>query len=139
MDINGDGSARNDPAFVDPDVPGVDALFDEWECLRDQAGGFAERNSCRAAAVHRLDVRFALGLARIGERTVELIVDGLNLLDPDVGLRDRALYLLDPEGSLEAGPDGTVTVPLIANPEFGERRVRNASGRVLRLGLQVRF
>jgi hypothetical protein len=49
VDVNGDGSGRNDPAFVDPSIGGVSNLVGEWDCLRSQSGRFAERNSCRAS------------------------------------------------------------------------------------------
>ncbi|UCF20472.1 MAG: TonB-dependent receptor [Gemmatimonadota bacterium] len=137
VDANGDGSARNDPAFVDPAITGMDALLQEWDCLADQAGEFVERNSCRGPDTHRLDARLALGVVNFSGHPVELGVDLLNALDTDTGLRDRALYLIDRNATIATDPDGTVTLPLVVNPRFGEALVRRTSGRSLRLGLRV--
>ncbi|NJD20055.1 MAG: hypothetical protein FIA95_12340 [Gemmatimonadetes bacterium] len=46
VDANGDGSFRNDVAFV-PAAGDLAELLDAWPCLADQAGAFAVRNSCR--------------------------------------------------------------------------------------------
>ena len=53
------------------------------DCLRSQAGSFADRNSCRGSALHILDLRVRLGLARIQGHSFDIVVDGLNLLDDD--------------------------------------------------------
>ncbi|HEX2187792.1 MAG TPA: carboxypeptidase-like regulatory domain-containing protein, partial [Longimicrobiaceae bacterium] len=116
VDANGDGSARNDPAFVDPGVPGFAEAASGWDCLA--AGGFAVRNSCRQDGVHSLDARIALDLLRTGRGSASLVVDGLNLLSSDAGEPDTALYLVDPARSLGTA-DGRVTLPLVANPNFG--------------------
>lgn len=137
VDVNGDGSGQNDPAFVDPTIPGMDELLADWDCLAEQVGAFAERNSCRAPGVHLLDARVALALFNYQGRPVELVVDALNLLDTDVGIRDRALYLIDRTATLQTGPDGTITLPLVVNPNFGEALVRRSSGRSLRLGVRA--
>jgi len=55
VDVNGDGSGMNDPAFVDPEIPGMNALLDEWDCLAEMVGDFAERNACRGPSIHFLD------------------------------------------------------------------------------------
>jgi hypothetical protein len=137
VDANGDGSAQNDPAFVDPAIVGMDALLAEWDCLADQAGEFAERNSCRGPGIHRLDARLALGVYDFRGHPVELVVDLLNAFDADTGLRDHALVLIDRNGTIQMDPDGTVTLPLVVNPRFGEELIRRTSGRSLRLGLRV--
>ncbi len=140
VDANGDGSARNDPAFVDGSLPGMQPLLAAWGCLGSQVGQFAVRNSCRASAVHTLDVRLALIPFRVGGAPVELVVDGLNLVDSDVGDVDRALYLVDPSRAVSRDPvTGDVTVPLIVNPNFGERVARWTTGRRLRVGLRVNY
>jgi hypothetical protein len=139
VDANADGSWRNDPAYVDDEVPGVADLFTSWECLRTQAGGFAERNSCRGPNRRTLDLRLALGPFRLGA-PVELVLDALNLLDAEFADVDRALYLVDPAGSLVTDPaTGVVTVPLVANPDFGRAIRRYGSGRYLRIGLRVNY
>jgi hypothetical protein len=138
VDANGDGSARNDPAFVDDDVPGFAEAQDGWECLGSQVGGFAERNACREPGVHALDARISLDLLRSGRRSASLVVDGLNLLSSDEGEVDRALYLVNPAGALGTA-NGQVTVPLSANPNFGDPIARFATGRTLRIGFQVSY
>jgi hypothetical protein len=137
VDVNGDGSDRNDPAFVDPGIPGMETLLQRWGCLADQVGSFAQRNSCRGPDVHRLDVRFAIGLYELRGQPIELVVDALNLFDTDTGLRDRALFLIDREGTLETSPEGTLILPLVVNPRFGESLVRRVTGRSLRFGVRI--
>jgi hypothetical protein len=137
VDVNGDGSGLNDPAYIDPAVAGIDELLQEWDCLADHLDEFAERNSCRGPDVHLLDVRFALGLVEAQGLPVEIVLDGLNLLDTDTGQRDRALFLIDRQVDLVTNPDGSITVPLVTNPNFGEALVRRSSGRVFRIGIRV--
>lgn len=136
VDANGDGSARNDPAFVDPSVPGLQEVLSAWDCL--ETGRFAERNACREDGVHALDARLAFDLLRVGGHSAALVVDGLNLLSSDAGEPDRALYLVDPGGALQRPADGVV-VPLVANPDFGSPIARWATGRTLRLGFELSY
>ncbi len=68
---------------------------------------------------------------------MEIVLDGLNLLDTDTGVRDRALFLIDREADLLTNPDGSITLPLVANPNFGEPLVKRSSGRVFRVGIRV--
>jgi hypothetical protein len=139
VDANADGSWRNDPAWVDDAVTGVSDLFTTWECLRTQVGRFAERNSCRGPTRKTLDLRLALGPFRLGY-PVELVVDGMNLLDTEFADVDRALYLVDPAGTLTRdAATGVVTVPLVANDNFGNAIRRYGSGRYLRIGLRVNY
>ncbi|HEX7050784.1 MAG TPA: TonB-dependent receptor [Longimicrobiales bacterium] len=140
VDANGDGSTRNDPAFVDDAIPGTAELISEWDCLADQVGRFAERNACRTDPVQSLDLRLRVGLVATGRYTAELVVDGLNLIESEIGVPDRALYLVDPTQPLAVdAATGRVTVPLIANPHFGELLVRRNTGRALRLGLRLSY
>jgi hypothetical protein len=139
VDANADGSWRNDPAYVDDQVEGVADLFSSWQCLRTQVGGFAERNSCRGPTQQTLDLRVALGPFRLGY-PVELVVDAMNLLDTEFADVDRALYLVDPAGALATDPvTGVVTVPLVANPNFGNAIRRYGQGRYLRIGVRVNY
>jgi hypothetical protein len=60
------------------------------------------------------------------------------VVEADGGLRDHALYLVDRTGTLTTNAStGVVTVPLIANPAFGDLLARRSSGRAVRLGLRV--
>jgi hypothetical protein len=137
VDVNGDGAAGNDPAFIDETIPGVTDLMGDWECLADQAGRFADRNSCRGPSLHLLDARAAVGFLRLQGHPVEVVVDVLNILDADIGTRDAALYLIDRDQDLLIAADGTVTVPLVTNPNFGEALSHYGSGRAFRLGLRI--
>ncbi len=139
VDANGDGSAVNDPAFVDATVPGMSSLLSRWDCVRGQLGRFAERNACRDPGVHSLDLRITLDLP-LGRAPIAVAIDALNILESDVGVRDHALYLVDPTGTLTTNAAaGTVTVPLVANPEFGNLLVHRTTGRELRIGLRVNY
>jgi hypothetical protein len=139
VDANADGSWRNDPAFVDDQVAGVTDLLPAWPCLLEQVGRFARRNACRGPTVQRLDLRLVFGPFRLGY-PLEVMVDALNVLDAEYAEVDRALFLVDPAGSLSTDPvTGVVTVPLVANPGFGTVIRRLGSGRALRFGIRVNY
>jgi hypothetical protein len=140
VDVNGDGSARNDPAFIDPQIPGTDELLATWPCLNALAAQFATRNACRAPNLHSLDARVSLDIVRSDRYAAQVVVDGLNLLASDAGQVDRALYLIDSAASLGGNQStGTVSIPFIINPEFGQVRTRYAPQRMIRLGLRVSY
>jgi len=138
VDASGTGSG-NDPAFIDASVPGTSALLGQWACLRGQVGRFAARNSCRDPSVQGLDLRATVNLVRAGHTPVVLVIDALNVLQSDVGLRDHALYLIDATKSLTVNAAGVVNVPLVANPNFGNVLVHAATGRELRIGLRANY
>lgn len=137
VDVNGDGSGRNDPAFIDGSLPGMGQLLSSWDCLAEQDRQFVERNSCRGPSVHRLDLRLAVGLFRFQDMPLEIVLDAMNLLDADLGVTDAALYLIDAENPIQTNPDGTITVPLIVNSNFGEPLSHYSTGRAFRLGLRM--
>jgi hypothetical protein len=140
VDVNGDGSGSNDPAFVDEAIAGIVELAGSWDCLREQLGRFAERNACRQDSVHSLDGRFGLKFTRGAQVSGELFVEALNLIHSPMGEPDRALYLIDRGGSmLENSANGVVTLPLVTNPNFGKPLSRTDAGRTLRVGLQLGF
>jgi hypothetical protein len=138
VDMNGDGSFGNDPAFIDPAAPGASALLQAWPCLAQQQGQMAARNSCRAAGVSRLDLRLRLATLHTLQGDAQVIVDALNLLDSDDAIPDRAVYLVNPTGSTTTNAStGVVTVPLVINPNFGRPLLRLTTGRSVRLGLRL--
>ena len=140
VDANGDGSGDNDPAFVDDLVPGADSVIAAWDCLASQVGGFVERNSCRDPGVQALDLRLSVGVARLAGYPAELVVDAINLLESDVGVRDHALYLVDRGAALATNPStGVTTVPLVPNPNFGRILARQTTGRFFRVGLRFNY
>jgi hypothetical protein len=134
--MNADGVPGNDPAFVGPDA--VQLLASEWSCLDDLQGQFVERNSCREPAVHALDLRVSLRIARIAGGDAEVFVDGLNLIASREAVRDHALYLIDPDEPIDTSEPRGPRVPLVANSNFGEPLILLRRARAFRLGLQLR-
>lgn len=138
VDINGDGSDGNDPAFVDGDIPGVTEMASRYPCL--QVGQFAERNACRDPGLSTIDLRLGIGPVRMGGYPVELWVEALNVTDAELVVRDHALFLVDAASPLTRDPTaGTVTVPLVVNENFGEPVAYRGSGRSVRFGLRVNY
>jgi len=135
LDANGDGSPFNDVAFVPTSGPAIEALAQEWDCLSGAQGTFAERNSCRGDAIHTLDLRLSLGLPPVAGISSRLVVDGLNLTDRDMGLRDDNLLLLR-SGTLNP-VNGGVEVPYKVNPGFGNWVYRGDTGRMVRVGIRI--
>ena len=126
-------------AYVDPELDGISELIGQWDCLRPQVNRFAERNSCRLPPTNHLDLRLSLRLFQRSKFPTEIILDGVNVLEPDVGVPDNALYLIDAAGSLTTDPDGTVNVPLVTNPTFGKLLVRRTNGRFVRVGIRINY
>jgi hypothetical protein len=138
VDVNGDGSGSNDPAFVDDDVAGMSEVLGAWDCLRTQVGRFAERNACRQSGVHSLNARLGLTLVRSAGTSAGVFVEGINLIQSSQAEPDRALYLIDRNAALVVNQaTGLVTTPLVANTHFGMPLARFGTGRLLRIGLQV--
>ena len=135
LDANGDGSFVNDVAFVPESGTVLDELAAQWECLSRDRGGFAQRNGCRADPVHSLDVRLSVGLPRVGGVASALVVDGLNLTDTDMGVRDDNLLLLG-SGNVTSTAQG-VEVPYTVNPGFGNWVFRSDTGRMIRVGIRI--
>lgn len=137
VDVNGDGSGNNDPAFLDASVsPALSA----GGCT-SATNVFAERNSCREEAAHSLDLRASIGLplrAADGTR-LSLVFDAFNLVSSDVGIVDRALFLIDPAGVLGTDNQGNVTLPLVPNPNFGNLISRRNDPRLFRIGLRMEY
>lgn len=138
VDANGDGIPNNDPPFVDPTVPGMSELIDEWSCLSEAIGDFASRNSCRADPVHTLDASAAVRLFTVYGMAASVLVEAFDLLDAERRMPDDALYLVATDVPLDVN-GGVVNVPLVANPDFGTPRAWPLSGRTLRLGLSLNW
>jgi hypothetical protein len=138
VDANGDGSGTNDPAFIDPALPGMDALLATWDCLHASAGDFAERNACRAPGTHALDLRASVRLFAAAGMAGTLFVDALDLLDSGFTLTDRALLLVEPGAGLDAHDSG-IRVPLVVNPRFGKPLARTSTARALRVGFSIHW
>jgi hypothetical protein len=134
VDANGDGSFRNDVAFVDDALVG--SIPDLDACISDQRGAFAARNSCRGPSAHTLDLRIGFRLSQLMGRDVSLLLDGLNLIEAEEGVIDDALLLVDPSGTITSA-GGVVTIPLTANPDFGSLLYSTSRGRMLRVGLRI--
>ncbi len=139
VDMNGDGSGENDPAFIDNAIAGTSDLLSGHGCLASQAGEFVERNSCREGGVHGLDVRLGVRLPfRVMGSQLRIMVDAFNVVSSETGIVDRAVYLVDPAQPLTS-VGGNVTVPLVANPGFGTLLARRGEPRIVRLGLKVDY
>jgi len=137
VDANGDGSVRNDVAFV-PDEATLGSLLDVWSCLEEQTGGFAARNSCRGPVRHTVNARVRVELGEVGGRSVSLTVDALNLVESSDGVVDDALLLIDPSGGIATSADGsTVTLPTRLNDAFDTVRYPTSPGRMIRIGARI--
>ena len=134
VDVNGDGSGLNDPAFVPEAVRS--AGLEAASCLTSEVGGIATRNSCRAPGVHSVDARLSLGLFGVGQFEASLTVEAFNILDADLGLPDTALLLVD-EGQSLVQESGTTLIPTRINPAFGEVTQPLQQGRLLRVGFRI--
>lgn len=136
VDVNGDGDAGNDPAFVDPQVPRINDLLAGWSCLAEASGRFVERNACRGDALKALDLAARVPVLRFGTATASLAVEAIHLLGAGPSIPDPALYLVDRDDFLTT--EGTrVTVPLLVNPGFGSPLVRPEGGRRVRVGAAI--
>lgn len=140
VDANGDGSGNNDPAFVNTSIPGIPGLIAQYPCLDGQQNQFAQRNSCRSDMVHALDLNLAVGLPvrSLGGR-VEVTLDAFNLVASKTGLVDRALVLVDPQGTLTTNGQGQLVLPLIANPDFGKLMSLRTENRLVRIGFRLSY
>lgn len=138
VDANADGDGANDPAFIDPTLPGMTDLLAGNDCLNSQAGTFAERNSCRGDFVHRLDVRASFRLATLRTGRVDLVVDALDLLATESGRVDGALLVVDRATPVTTNPiSGVTSVPYRVNPEFGRVLADRSPGVLWRVGLRI--
>ncbi|MEJ2218888.1 MAG: hypothetical protein P8099_20070 [Gemmatimonadota bacterium] len=140
IDANGDGVAGNDPAFVDGAVDGVQALLDRHDCLRQNVGHFAERNSCRDPMRQWVDAWLTLDIPGRNGINARLTVQALNLGGAGGRIYDHALYRLDPNGALVVdNAAGTVNIPLVANPHFLEPLFQAPDPPRARITLTVEF
>jgi hypothetical protein len=139
VDVNGDGSGGNDPAFLSSTIPGLDQAYAQASCSGSVSSVFAARNSCREKIQQSLDLHLGVGLPVGGKRDrLFLEVDAFNVFSTETGLVDRALVLVDPSGTLTSS-SGHVQLPLIANPKFGTLLVRRGEPRAIRVGLRMEY
>lgn len=136
VDANGDGSPWNDPAIV-TGAPDAQGLLAAWGCEAPASGGILPRNACRGAGVHGLDLQLSWAGLSLGGGTLALTVEALGLIEPVDGLRDTALYRVDAGASLPDPVGETQTLPLLANPRFGEVLRPWVPGRLLRIGFRL--
>lgn len=151
-DVNGDGLNFNDRAMVSQDLQFASAedraLFDrllaENDCLQDQQGQIARRNSCRNPWFHSFDMRLSKEVRTFGGQRAELLVDVFNVLNGlnedwgrFMGVFGSDTNLLDIEGFDAAGQQYTYSV----NEDFGERQPVGFDPFQfqLQLGLRYRF
>jgi hypothetical protein len=89
--------------------------------------------------VQALDARLSVALVGSARFAAHLVVDALDLISSERVAVDRAAYLVDPDRALEPGAGNTTTIPLIANPDFGQPLMRYAPERRIRIGLRLRY
>jgi len=135
VDLNGDGSWSNDPAILTGN-PDVAPLLAQWGCELPEEEGILPRNGCRGQNVHDLDLRLVVGVS-IGGLSLALTGEVLGVFERSEGLRDTALYLVDRSGTLDLSPEGALTVPLVANPDFGKVLRPSIPGRLFRIGFRL--
>jgi hypothetical protein len=133
VDINGDGSSANDPVFLGAVGGGLAGCS-------GGVGGFAARNSCRGDMVQGLDLRLSVGLPVGAAYGLALTVDAFNVVATETGVIDRAAALVDPNGPFSVDAlTGAVSVPLVANPNFGSLLSRRGEPRLVRVGLRLEY
>lgn len=130
-DINADGVFGNDRAFIGGGLlfasPADARLFEqklaEFDCLADQRGQIARRNSCRNPWFNSVDLRLAKRFSTFGNQSAEIVADLFNVLNGlnsdwgrFVGVFGSEAELLDVEGYNAA----TRQIIYSVNPNFGE-------------------
>ena len=138
VDINGDGSSGNDPAFLSASTPGMAELASANTCLAGDGGSIAARNSCREDPVHALDLHASVGLGGTGRR-LAVMVDAFNVVSSEAGVVDRAALLVDPARATVVDGGGRLVIPVIANAGFGTLLSRRSDPRVVRLSIRMEF
>jgi len=140
VDPNGDGAGGNDPAYLDAAITGIGNTLSAAGC-KSGTNVFAKRNSCREGEAQSLDLRFSIGLplkAKDGSQ-LAIVLDAFNVVSSAVGLVDRALVLVDPNGLITVDGQGNVTLPLVVNPNFGNIQSRRNDPRLFRVGVRMEY
>lgn len=140
VDANADGVSGNDPAFVDPELDGMEPLLDQWSCLSSSVGRFVERNSCRLPDRMTVDAWIGVRWPPVGGLAGELRVEGLGLVADGDALYDTALLGVDPGGTVEVDPaTDRITVPVRVNPLFGQRTIPGSELSRIRISMRLWF
>jgi hypothetical protein len=88
--------------------------------------------------VSALDLSVAAGLS-VGSARLAVTLEAFNVIATATGLVDRAAVLVDPSGIFAVDPAGSVTIPFLANPDFGTLLSRRTDPRMLRVGLRLEY
>jgi hypothetical protein len=129
-DINGDALDENDRAFISPDLQFATAQdrallqqkLDEFDCLAEQVGTIAGRNTCRNPWFNSLDMRLAKEFQTFRRQRFEVLLDLFNVLN---GLNEdwgRFTAVLGDDQELLVArrfDRNTGNVVFAVNPEFG--------------------
>lgn len=127
------------PIAIPSDLMGeLGGLTGDWSCLRQLASS-AERNGCRTDPIHELNLRLSASVRDGPGWNLELVAEGLNLLDSGPVIPDAALFVVDGSRPLGQIQGGELRLPVTVNPGFGQSIVNFSSGRMLRIGLGVRY
>ncbi len=153
---NADADFDNDRAYIgtnlvfdDPasDIPMLERFLEEHECLAEQVGRIARRNSCRNDFYTQLDLRLRKRFPIVGTQAVELIVDVFNVLNfiNDDWSRNVGVPQFGDERALlevEGFDPATNAYIYSVNPSFGEeqdlRPFRTQQG-TLQVGVKYTF
>ena len=152
-DINADGRDENDRAYIPSssgellwdtpeDQSEFDRLLEENECLQEEQGRIAHRNSCRSPWQNRLDMRIAWEVPTISGQNVELIADVfnvLNLLSSDWGEQLSVFDSRTEVLTLEGFDPGTQRHIYGTNGTFGEARPFAFSPRQWQIQIGARY
>jgi len=125
------------PLDIPTNVTGLDAVASRWACVGP--GAAAERNTCRTDPIHDLSLRVEAQLLGGAGWALSVQADALNLLDQGPVLPDPALFIVDGDGPLGDPVNGRLDLPVRVNPNFGEPLVRLSPGRLMRIGLELRY
>jgi len=87
--------------------------------------------------LHALDLHLEIGLARVRGSILSLTLDAFNLTDAELEVPNRALLLVDDDGSLGEDAGGRIALPTEVNPTFGQSSGAFGTGRMLRIGARL--
>lgn len=131
------GQSSSRPLEIPANIPGLDAVQRMWSCVTQGSPG--ERNACRTDPIHDLSLRLESQLLGGAGWSLSLQADALNLLDQGPVVPDPALLIVDGQGTLGEPVNGRLHLPVRVNSGFGEPLVKLSPGRLLRIGLELRY
>lgn len=149
-DINGDGVLGNDRAYIgdnlqfatEADRTRFNEILGEFECVREQVGQIARRNSCRNPWFHSVDLRVAKEFRTLRRQRAEFVADIFNVLNGLSSDRGQFLGVFGQNQELltaERFDAATGNVVYSVNQTFGEERPVGFDPFQFQLQLGVRY